>query len=88
MGAQLSIYQCIDDMLEEEYTAKHAHRLEEEAIAASDLTFVTSTNLYVLKTPLNPQTHIFHNAADIQIFRRTREKENPNSVFAGAMVKK
>lgn len=74
MGAQLSIYQCIDDMLEEEYTAKHAHRLEEEAIAASDLTFVTSTNLYELKKHLNPQTHILHNAADIQIFRRTTEE--------------
>jgi hypothetical protein len=74
MGAKLSIYQCIDDMLEEEYTAKHGNRLEEEAMAASDMTFVTSTNLYELKKHLNPETHILHNAADISIFRRTTEE--------------
>ena len=75
MGAKLSIYQCIDDMLEEEYTAKHGNRLEEEAMKEADIATVTSTNLYALKAHLNPNTHILHNAADIHIFKRTVEEQ-------------
>lgn len=74
MGQLLNIYQCIDDMKEEPYTVRHAYRLEQEVIAKSDLTFVTSTNLYQLKYPLNPATYILPNAVDWNIFRRTREE--------------
>ncbi|MCI5083809.1 MAG: glycosyltransferase [Saprospiraceae bacterium] len=77
MGAQLSIYQCIDDMMEEEYTARHGNRLEEQAIANADVAFVTSTNLYKLKSHLNPETYILHNAADIDIFMRTTQENLP-----------
>ncbi len=72
LGAKLSIYQCIDDMSQEVYTAKHAVQLEEQGvIPKADLTFVTSTMLKKRKQPHNPHTYILHNAVDDSIFRRT-----------------
>ena len=73
----LNIYQCIDDMMEESYTAKHGHRLEEEVISQSDVTVVTSKNLWKLKSPLNPNTYVLHNAVDINIFRTAVEETFP-----------
>ena len=73
----LNIYQCIDDMMEETYTAKHGHRLEEEAIRQADVAVVTSTNLWKLKSPLNPNTHVLHNAVDINIFKNAVEQTYP-----------
>jgi len=74
-GAKLNIYQCIDDMSQEVYTAKHAvQREEQRVIPKTDLTFVTSTMLKKLKQPHNPDTYILHNAVDDSIFRRTLEE--------------
>lgn len=72
---KLNIYQCIDDMTQEAYTARHGARNEEEVIADADVVFVTSKNLHKLKSPLNPNTYILHNAADLSIFSETLEKE-------------
>lgn len=74
-GQIANIYQCIDDMTQEPYTARHGARLEEEVIRESDLTFVTSTNLWKLKSQLNPNTHIIHNAADITNFQRALKED-------------
>ncbi len=74
-GQIANIYQCIDDMTQEPYTARHGARLEAEVIKAADITTVTSTNLWKLKSPLSAETHIVHNAADITNFERTL-KEN------------
>ena len=49
MGATTSIYQCIDDITQNAYTARHGERLENEACQNADLVFVTSTNLKRLK---------------------------------------
>lgn len=76
-GAKLNIYQCIDDMTQESYTAKHAHRLEEEAIRKADIVLVTSRNLQKLKQPLNPATHIVHNAVDLSIFEKATTVKMP-----------
>ncbi|MEN0046017.1 MAG: glycosyltransferase [Bacteroidota bacterium] len=73
----LNIYQCIDDMTQEDYTAKHWASLEDQVIKEADLVFVTSKKLHQLKSPLNPQTHILHNAVDENIFRRTLEVVYP-----------
>ena len=67
----------IDDMTEEEYTAKHGARLEDEAIRKADVAFVTSHNLHRLKSHLNPNTHILHNAVDITIFEKALEEKLP-----------
>lgn len=77
LGAKLSMYQCIDDMTEEEYTAKHGARVEEEAMRDSDIAFVTSRNLLRLKKHLNPNTYVLHNAVDISIFEKALEGPLP-----------
>lgn len=74
---KLNVYTCIDDMYEEEYTAKHGARLEEEAMRQADVAFVTSHNLHRLKKHLNPNTHILHNAVDITIFEKALEGPLP-----------
>ncbi|HFA49719.1 MAG TPA: glycosyltransferase family 1 protein [Bacteroidetes bacterium] len=73
----LNIYTCIDDMTEEEYTAKHGARLEEDAMRKADIAFVTSHNLKKLKKHLNPNTHILHNAVDISIFEKALDGPLP-----------
>ena len=78
----LNMYQCIDDMYEEEYTAKHAAKLEERVLAEADVAIVTSRNLKKLKKHLNPKTHILHNAVDTTIFERavTEKLERPAEI--------
>ena len=77
MGVKYNIYQCIDDMAEEPYTAKHAVKLEEQVIKEADITLVTSSNLHQLKSPLNPHTHVLHNAMDWNIFQRATTEVFP-----------
>ncbi len=74
MGAALSIYQCIDDISTEPYVAKHGVRLEFEAARESDITLVTSTNLWRKFKEVQPETYILHNAVDISIFKNTAFK--------------
>jgi teichuronic acid biosynthesis glycosyltransferase TuaH len=69
VGAALSIYQCIDDISTEAYVSKHGVRLEAEAVGKSDIALVTSTNLHRFYKPIQPHTHIIHNAVDISIFK-------------------
>lgn len=76
-GAKLSIYQCIDDMTEETYTARHGARLEEQVMSQADIAFVTSRNLHRLKKHLNPHTYVLHNAVDISIFEKALEAPLP-----------
>ena len=82
MGAALSIYQCIDDISTEAYVAKHGVRLEEQAARESDLTLVTSTNLWRHFRQIQPETHIMHNAVDIAIFKNLyyRDVERPAEI--------
>lgn len=72
MGARLRIYHCIDDISQNNYTARHGVRLEHEAAAAADITFVTSTNLYHLKAPYAKRIVHYFNAADVDNFSRVR----------------
>ncbi len=76
-GARLNIYQCVDDMTQDAYTARHGARLEEQVIADADIAFVTSRNLHRLKKHLNPNTFILHNAADTSIFEKALTKLLP-----------
>jgi glycosyltransferase involved in cell wall biosynthesis len=77
LGAKLSIYQCIDDMTQEAYTARHGARMEEAVISQADIAFVTSRNLHRLKKTLNPNTYVLHNAVDISIFEKALERPLP-----------
>ncbi len=82
MGAALNVYQCIDDISTEAYVAKHGVRLEEQAARDSDITLVTSTNLWRHFRPIQPETHIMHNAVDISIFKNLyyRHIERPEEI--------
>ncbi len=74
---KLNIYQCIDDMTEEAYTAKHGARVEENVIRQTDVALVTSSNLLRLKKHLNPNTYVLNNAVDTTIFEQALEKPLP-----------
>ncbi len=82
MGAALNIYQCIDDISTEVYVSKHGVRLEEQAARDSDITLVTSTNLWRHYRQVQPETHIMHNAVDISIFKNLyyRNIERPAEI--------
>jgi teichuronic acid biosynthesis glycosyltransferase TuaH len=82
MGAFLSIYQCIDDISTEPYVAKHGVRLENQAVLDSDITLVTSTNLWYKFSDLQPETYILNNAVDISIFKDLpyRNFEKPEEI--------
>ncbi len=77
MNAKMSIYHCIDDISQNAYTARHGERLENEAIAQSDLTFVTSTNLYTLKKPFTQKIVTYFNAADVNNFKKVLTEKYP-----------
>ena len=66
----LNIYQCVDDISQEEYIARHGVRLENEAVKKADLTLVTSQELYRLKSPFTKNIHYLNNAADNKNFSR------------------
>ncbi len=72
--AALNIYQCIDDISQDDYTVKHGYDLENEAIKEADVTLVTSKQLWNLKSKISPNTHILHNAVDQTVFRKAIEE--------------
>jgi teichuronic acid biosynthesis glycosyltransferase TuaH len=69
LDANLNIYQCIDDISTEPYVAKHGVRLENQAAKDSDITLVTSTNLWRKFIDIQPETYTLFNAVDISIFQ-------------------
>jgi hypothetical protein len=76
-GARLSIYHCIDDITQNAYTDKHGTKLENEAAARADVTFVTSTNLARLKAPYARRVERYFNAADNAVFERVLHERFP-----------
>jgi glycosyltransferase involved in cell wall biosynthesis len=77
MGAKTTVYHCIDDLSQVPYTARHALRLENEACQKTDLTLVTSTNLYQLKVPIAKRISTFFNAADVGVFQQVLQQKFP-----------
>jgi len=67
----LNIYQCIDDISQNDYTVKHGFDLERNAVQNADVTIVTSRELKNIWKKDANEIHIVHNAADIDIFERT-----------------
>ncbi len=77
MGARLSIYHCIDDITQNDYTDKHGTDLENEAIRQADITLVTSTNLQKLKEPFSDRVETYFNAAEVAIFHQVWQHQYP-----------
>ena len=76
----LNIYQCVDDISQEEYIARHGIRLEEEAVRKADLTLVTSQELYRLKSPYSKNVQILNNAVDNTNFGRAIKEDFPRPI--------
>lgn len=76
------IYQSIDDIEESEYMARHGFPLELEACKKTDIVTVTSTHLYELKSPLNPNSHLVPNAVELSNFERavTQKLTRPEAI--------
>lgn len=69
-GARLSIYQSVDDISQNSYTAKHGVALEQRAAKNSDIIFVTSSSLKEKLRAINPKVHQVNNAADFRLFQQ------------------
>ena len=67
----LNVYQCIDDMTQDIYTAKHGARLENEAVRQADLCIATSGELTRLKSAYSSNVFLLPNAVDLAIFEST-----------------
>jgi teichuronic acid biosynthesis glycosyltransferase TuaH len=65
----LNIYQCIDDISQNDYTVKHGFDLERNAVQNADVTIVTSRELKNIWKDDANEIHIVHNAADIDILK-------------------
>ena len=81
-GQILNIYQCIDDMEEEPYTARHGARLEREIAKQADITTGTASKLCEMMSEYSRSVHLIHNAADTGNFERAvHEKfERPEEI--------
>ncbi len=77
MGAALSIYHCIDDITQNDYTNKHGTDLENDAIRQADITLVTSTNLQRLKAPFSDRVVTYFNAAEVANFHKVWSEKYP-----------
>lgn len=63
------IYQCMDDISQVPYTAKHGIRLENEIVRNADVVLCTSRELTKLKSAFSPKVHFHPNAADVALFK-------------------
>jgi len=63
------IYQCMDDLSQVEYTAKHGIRLENEIVKNADVVLCTSRELTKIKSAISSNVHFHPNAADVELFK-------------------
>ncbi|MGB1241768.1 MAG: glycosyltransferase [Chitinophagales bacterium] len=73
----VSVYQCIDDMEEAAYIARHGARLEPKAVADADICIATSRELTRIKSQFSKNTYLLPNAADLSIFNKARTIRYP-----------
>lgn len=64
------IYQCMDDISQVAYTAKHGVRLENEIVKNADVVLCTSRELTRLKSAHSSNVHFHPNAADVELFKK------------------
>ena len=71
------IYQSMDDLSQDVYTARHGIRLEEEIVRKFDITLTTSQELRRLKSRHSGQVYLHPNAADFSSFQRALSEKFP-----------
>ena len=83
-----TVYQCMDDISQVPYTAKHGLRLEEEIIRKYDLTICTSRELTSIKSKLSTSVDFLPNAVDYDLFKTAFEKtwNRPDDLPTGKKI--
>lgn len=74
---RLFIYQCMDEISEVGYTAKHGVRLEEEVVKHADLTICTSRALTHKYSSVGRRVEYLPNAVDFELFKTTFLEQLP-----------
>lgn len=69
----LKVYQTIDDITQEEYTARHGTRLEAEAVRGADIVLATSRELVKLMSNYTSKVHLLANAVDFTVFNKINQ---------------
>jgi len=72
-----TVYHCMDDITQVDYSNRHGSRLEHEIIKNFDYTLCTSAELTRLKKLLSPDVHFFPNAADHSLFKSAYNEHLP-----------
>lgn len=74
---QLFIYMTVDDIRHSTHIKKHGPRLEMEMMTRADLVFATSRELTLLAGKYSSSAYHLPNAADISMFKTSREQSLP-----------
>ena len=79
----IRIYQSVDDISQNSYTAKHGVMLEQKIAKNSELVITTSLALREKLERSNPNTHIVNNAVDFLHFNQVINKKlsRPKDIF-------
>jgi teichuronic acid biosynthesis glycosyltransferase TuaH len=72
-----TVYQCMDDISQVDYSKRHGEKLEAEIVSNFDYTLCTSKELTRLMSAHSPNAHFHPNAADINIFRKANTEVFP-----------
>ncbi|GIV32795.1 MAG: hypothetical protein KatS3mg031_0330 [Chitinophagales bacterium] len=74
---ELFIYQTRDDISQARYAAKHGVRLEQQMAQRADVVLATSNELQKKMSAFNPNTFLFPNAADTELFKLAAGNQLP-----------
>lgn len=77
-GFRQLVYHCVDDLTAQPCMPSEMIRLEEERLCrSSDWVFVTSPELFNLRSVWNARTSYYPNVADVEHFERARDLTGP-----------
>lgn len=96
MQPLMTVYQCMDDIDEVAYTARHGSRLQRAYVEKADITLCTSMQLTNQMRRFSPRVHLHPNAVDYDLFSSAvnkplqrpaelREIEQPIVGFTGSL---
>jgi UDP-galactopyranose mutase len=75
MGADLVIYDCMDELSAFKGAAADMRRREDELLMCADLVFTGGASLFDAKRDKHPDVHLFPSSVDVAHFARAREPQ-------------
>ena len=73
----VKVYQCMDDLSQVDYSARHGIRLEQDIVRKFDITLCTSKELTRINSEFTDHSYFHPNAADISLFKKAVEVDLP-----------